>query len=110
MIAVLAIVLGGVVTYAERVLFLLGGRLRPPKAADRFLPLVGPAVLGAITLPGIIAPRGEIALTETLPAVVAAVATWLLYRGTRQAIVGLLGGLLLWWTILAVLAAVGLRA
>lgn len=110
MIAVLAILLGGVVTYVERALFLIGGRLRPPKAADRFLPLVGPAVLGAITLPGIIAPRGEIALTETLPAVVAAVATWLLYRGTKQAIVGLLGGLLLWWTILAVLAAVGLRA
>lgn len=109
MIAVLAIVLGGVVTYVERVLFLIGGRLRPPKAAERFLPLVGPAVLGAITLPGIVAPRDEISLAETLPALAAAVVSWALYRLTKQAIIGLLGGLIVWWTILAVLAALGLR-
>lgn len=109
MLDLLAIALGGVVTYLERVVFLVTKRIRPPKRVLKFLPLVGPAVLGAIAVPGLIAPRGEISLVETVPALLAAVVSYLLWRWTRQMIVGLLGGLVLWWGIVALLNWWGLR-
>jgi branched-subunit amino acid transport protein len=103
----LAIVLGGIVTFVTRAIFLVSRKLRPPKRLEKYLPLVGPAVLGAIAIPGILAPRGEISLADTVPAVIAAVATWLGWRFTRQIAVGLLVGLGLWWAILAVMVALG---
>ena len=109
MLDLLAIVLSGVVTYVTRVIFLVSRKVRPPKRTLRYLPLVGPAVLGAIAVPGIIAPRDVISLTETLPALAAAVVALLLFRWTKQMVIGLLGGLLVWWGIIAVLAALGLR-
>jgi branched-subunit amino acid transport protein len=66
-------------------------------------------VLGAIAIPGILAPRGEISLIDTVPAVIAAVATWLGWKFTRQIAVGLIVGLGLWWAILAVMVAVGVE-
>jgi branched-subunit amino acid transport protein len=105
----IAIALGGVVTFATRVLFLLSKKLRPPRRAVRYLPLVGPAVLGAIAVPGILAPRGELSLVETLPAVAAALLSWLLFRWTKQLVIGLVGGLVLWWGIVLVLSLAGLR-
>jgi branched-subunit amino acid transport protein len=109
MLDLLAIVLGGVVTYVTRVLFLVSKKLRPPQRFVRYLPLVGPAVLGAIAVPGILAPRGEVSLVETLPAIAAAVVSWLLFRWTKQLVIGLAGGLLLWWGIVFVLSITGLR-
>lgn len=109
MLDLLAIALGGVVTYLERVIFLIGKRIRPPKRALRYLPLVGPAVLGAIAVPGLVAPRGEISLVETVPALLAAVVSILLWRWTKQMVIGLVGGLLLWWGLVALLWALGLR-
>ena len=110
MLDFLAIVLGGVVTYVTRVLFLVSKKVRPPRKSLRYLPLVGPAVLGAIAVPGILAPRGEVSLVETLPAVVAAVLSWLLFRRTKQLVIALVGGLVLWWGIVFVLSVLGLRA
>jgi branched-subunit amino acid transport protein len=110
MLELLAVVLGGIVTYVTRVLFLVSERLRPPRRFVRYLPLVGPAVLGAIAVPGILAPRGEVSLVETIPAVVAALVSWLLFRWTKQLVIGLAGGLLLWWGIVFVLSATGLRS
>ena len=107
MLELLAIVLGGVVTFVTRALFLVSKKLRPPKRVEKYLPLVGPAVLGAIAIPGILAPRGEVSLVDTVPAVVAAVAAWLVWKLTRQTALGLIAGLGLWWGILAVLAALG---
>lgn len=109
MLELLAIVLGGIVTFISRALFLVSRKLRPPKKVERYLPLVGPAVLGAIAIPGILAPRGEISLVDTVPAVVAAVVTWLGWRGTKQIALGLLAGLLVWWGILAVMVALGVE-
>ena len=109
MLDFLAIVLGGVATYVTRVLFLVSKKVRPPRKSLRYLPLVGPAVLGAIAVPGILAPRGEVSLVETLPAVVAAVLSWLLFRKTKQLVIALVGGLVLWWGIVFVLSVVGLR-
>lgn len=103
MLELLAIVLGGVVTFVTRAVFLVSRKLRPPKRVERYLPLVGPAVLAAIAVPGILAPRGAISPLDTVPAVIAAIVTWLVWRWTRQIALGLVAGLLLWWAILAVL-------
>lgn len=109
MLELLAVILGGVVTFVTRALFLVSKKLRPPKRVEKYLPLVGPAVLGAIAIPGILAPRGEVSLVDTIPAVVAAVVTWLIWRWTKQIALGLLAGLGLWWAILAVMAALGVE-
>jgi branched-subunit amino acid transport protein len=106
MLELLAIVLGGIVTFVSRAIFLVSRKLRPPKKVERYLPLVGPAVLAAIAVPGILAPRDAITLVDTGPAGVAAVVTWLVWRFTKQIALGLLAGLLLWWGIIAVLAFV----
>jgi branched-subunit amino acid transport protein len=110
MLDVLAIALSGVVTYLERVIFLVSKRVRPPLRTLRYLPLVGPAVLGAIAVPGILAPRGEVSLVETVPAVLAAVLAVLLWKWTKQLVIGLVGGLALWWALVYVLVLVGWRA
>lgn len=109
MLEMVAIVLGGIVTFVTRALFLVSRKLRPPKRIERYLPLVGPAVLGAIAIPGILAPRGEISLVDTVPAVIAAVATWLGWKATKQIAVGLIAGLGLWWAILAVMVSFGVE-
>ena len=109
MLDALAILLSGVATYVTRVLFLVTKKVRPPKRALRFLPLVGPAVLGAIAVPGLLAPRGEISLVETTPAIVAAIVATLLWRWRRQMVVGLVGGLIVWWGIVFALVQFGLR-
>lgn len=106
----LAIVLGGVVTYLTRVLFLVTDKLRPPRRSLRYLPLVGPAVLGAIAVAGILAPRGEVSLVETLPAAAATVLSWLVFRVTKQLVIALIGGLVLWWGIVFLLSLAGLRS
>lgn len=109
MLDLLAVILGGVVTFVTRALFLVSKKLRPPKRIEKYLPLVGPAVLGAIAIPGILAPRGELSLVDTIPAVIAAVVTWLVWKWTRQIAAGLVAGLGIWWAILAVMAALGVE-
>ncbi|MGX5680329.1 AzlD domain-containing protein [Schumannella luteola] len=107
MLEILAVVISGVVTFATRVVFLVDKRVRPPKRVVRYLPLIGPAVLAAIAVPGILAPRGALTWYDSVPAVLAAVVSWGLWRWSRQTWVGLLGGLVTWWAVLAVLAALG---
>ena len=110
MLDLLALLLSGLVTYVERAIFLVSKKVRPPVKALRYLPLVGPAVLGAIAVPGILAPRGELSLTETLPAVVAAVVAVVFWRWTKQLVVGLIAGLGIWWALIFVLVQLGARA
>lgn len=107
MLDALAIVLAAVVTFVTRVIFLIDKRLRPPKRVVRYLPLIGPAVLAAIAVPGILAPRGELSWVDSVPAVIAAVVAMLLWHWSKQTWVGLLGGLVTWWGVIAVLAAFG---
>ena len=109
MLDLLAILLSGLATYVERVIFLVTKKVRPPRRALRYLPLVGPAVLGAIAVPGILAPRGELSLVDTIPAVIAAVAAALLWRWTKQLVIALVGALVLWWGLVFVLVQLGLR-
>ncbi|MGR0220068.1 AzlD domain-containing protein [Agromyces sp. ZXT2-6] len=93
----------GLGTYALRSAFLVGRDARPPAALDRLLPHIAPAVLAAIAAPSLLAPRGIISAEETLPALVAAAATWLLWARTERMPLALIGGLGLWWAIEAVL-------
>jgi hypothetical protein len=50
----------------------------------RLLPRVGPAVLAAVILPVLLAPRGQMPVIETLPSLVAALAAWVLWRRTTR--------------------------
>lgn len=104
----LAILLAGLGTYVERVIFLVSKKVRPPRRALRYLPLVGPAVLGAIAVPGILAPRGELSLTETIPAVIAAIVAGFVWKWTRQLVFGLVAGLAVWWGLIFALVQLGL--
>ena len=107
MLELVALLASAVVTYVERAIFLVSKKVRPPRRALRYLPLVGPAVLGAIALPGILAPRGELSLTETVPAVIAAVLAGLVWKWTKQLVIGLIVGLALWWGLIYLLVQVG---
>lgn len=85
----------GLGTYALRAAFLVGARSDPPAPLARLLPHIGPAVLAAITLPALLAPRGTVSVADTLPAVLAAAAAWLLWRRTRSLPIALFGALAL---------------
>jgi branched-subunit amino acid transport protein len=102
-LAILAVI--GLGTYAMRAAFLVTARADPPPRLARLLPHVGPAVLAAITLPALLAPRGEVSLTESLPSVLAALVAWALWRRTASLPVALFGGLALWWLALWALTA-----
>ena len=97
----------GLGTYAMRAIFIVSGRAAPAGLA-RLLPHVGPAVLAAITLPALVAPRGTIALADTLPALLAAataVLLWRLWRRNGRLPVALFGGLGVWWSAGLVVAS-----
>ncbi len=105
----LELLLSGLVTFVERALFLVTKRVRPPQRLLRYLPLVGPAVLGAIAVPGLLAPRGEISLIDTVPALLAAVVAVLLMRRTKQLVIALVVSLVFWWAMVFALVQLGLR-
>lgn len=92
LLVLLVIALG---TYALRASFLVTARPQPPAPLARVLPHVGPAVLAAITLPALVAPRGAVALGDTVPALLAAVVAALLWRRTRSLPLALFAGLAL---------------
>ena len=88
----------GLGTYAMRAMFLVTARHQPPAPVARLLPYVGPAVLGAITLPAFVAPRGSISFVGTVPALLAAVVAWMAWRCAKKNLpIALFGGLAVWW-------------
>jgi branched-subunit amino acid transport protein len=93
----LVLVAIGLGTYAMRAVFLVTARSEPPAVVARLLAHVGPAVLAAITLPALIAPRGTVSAAESLPALGAAAVAWILWRRTQRLPVALFGGLGAWW-------------
>jgi branched chain amino acid efflux pump len=101
----LVLVAIGLGTYAMRAVFLVTARSEPPAPVARLLAHAGPAVLAAIVLPALIAPRGTVSVTESLPALGAAGLAWLLWRRTERLPVALFGGLGAWWLSIAALAA-----
>ena len=93
----LILVVIGLGTYAMRAAFLVMAGHQPPARVARLLPHVGPAVLAAITLPALLAPRGQLSLVETVPALLAAAAASGLWRRTNSLPVALFGGLVMGW-------------
>jgi predicted branched-subunit amino acid permease len=93
----LTLVVIGVGTYAMRAAFLVTARRQPPALVARLLPHIGPAVLAAITLPALIAPRGSVAVADTVPALLAAAIAAVMWRRTKNLPVALFGGMALWW-------------
>ncbi len=94
-----------IVTYVLRVIFLLSRRLSVPRWMERWLPGVGPAVLAAIAFPALVAPQGEISVAETLPSLIAAAVAWVIFHFTQRLAVALIGGMVAWWALLALVAA-----
>jgi len=74
----------GVGTYAMRAAFLVTARRQPSALLARLLPHIGPAVLAAITLPALIAPRGSISIADTVPALLAAAISAVAWRRTKS--------------------------
>jgi branched-subunit amino acid transport protein len=93
----LVLVAIGLGTYAMRAVFLVSVRSEPSAPVARLLAHVGPAVLAAITLPALIAPRGTVSPAESLPALGAAALAWVLWRWSGRLPVALFGGLGAWW-------------
>jgi|tagenome__1003787_1003787.scaffolds.fasta_scaffold20936691_2 branched-subunit amino acid transport protein len=91
----------GVGTYVLRVAFLVTADRVAPAKVTKALAYVGPAVLAAIAVPALFAPRGAISVAETVPSLVAGLAAWLLWRRTQLVAVSLLGALGVWWAALA---------
>jgi branched-subunit amino acid transport protein len=90
----------GLGTYAMRAVFLATARHHPPALVARLLPHVGPAVLAAITLPAIVAPRGAVSLAATVPALLAAAVAGIVWRWANKNLpVALFGGLAVWWLV-----------
>lgn len=109
MLELVAIVLGGITTFVTRALFLVSGKLRPPKRVEKYLPLVGPAVLGAIAIPGIILVGGNgFSPIDAVPAVIAGAAAWVVWAWTKQTWIALVASLGLWWALLALMALLGI--
>ena len=98
----LVIALAGLGTYVLRAVFLLRRREPGPEGANPALQLVAPAVLGAIALPLVLAPRGAISLTETLPSLAAAGVALLVWRRTRGFPLPMVAGLVTWWLALLI--------
>jgi len=88
----------GAGTYAMRAVFLVTARHQLPAPVGRLLPYVGPAVLAAIALPAFVAPRGSVSFAGTVPALLAAVVTWMAWRCAKNNLpIALFGGLAVWW-------------
>jgi branched-subunit amino acid transport protein len=101
----LVIVVVGLGTFAMRAVFLVRRRDAAHEGADPMLALVAPAVLAAIMLPALLAPRGEVSPGDTGASLAAAVAVLVVWRRTRAFPLALLAGLAGWWLVLALVAA-----
>jgi branched-subunit amino acid transport protein len=95
----LTLVAIGVGTYAMRAVFVVTARRGPPAPLARLLPFVGPAVLAAITLPALVAPRGVVSFADTVPALLAATVATVAWQRTKRLPVALFGGLAVWWLL-----------
>ena len=93
----------GLGTYAMRAVFLVRRAKPVRQRSNPMLQLVAPAVLAAITLPALLAPRGTVSLPDTSASLAAAATCFLVWKHTRKLPHSLLAGLVAWWLALAIL-------
>lgn len=100
----LAMLAGGLLTFAIRAAFLLGGaRWAPGPGFRRLLAYVPPAVLAALIAPEIFVTGGELVLGPTNPRLWAALGAALVAWRTRSVLATIATGLLLLWGLTAFL-------
>jgi branched-subunit amino acid transport protein len=105
MLNVLVLIAIGLGTYAFRAAFVVTNRKSPPAPLAKALPLVGPAVLAAITVPALLAPGGHLSPGTSLPALAAALVCYLLRRLTNSLPLALFGGLAVGWIAISAVTA-----
>ena len=93
----------GLGTFAMRAVFLVRRGKSIHERSNPMLRLIAPAVLAAIMLPALLAPRGTTSLEETGASLAAAAACYAVWRRTRGFPHALLAGLVAWWLVLALL-------
>lgn len=91
----------GVGTYAMRSLLLLRSAMLPT-VVQRLLPSVGPSVLAAIAVPGVLSAGESTSVGSSAAVVLAALASVVWWRRCRTFGVPLAVGLLVWWASSAV--------
>lgn len=82
-----------------RAAFLVTTRSEPPCAITRLPPQVGHSVLAAITMPALIAPRGELSVVKPCLRCSPLLRPGCCGAAPRAFPVALLGGLVLWWPV-----------
>jgi branched-subunit amino acid transport protein len=96
----LIIILGGVLTFAIRLSFILfWGRLNIPDWLQRALRFVPPAVLTAIIFPELLIRNGVLDLSLTNPRLVAGAVAILVGLKTRNMILTILVGMAVLWLL-----------
>lgn len=91
----------GLGTFAMRAAFLVRARRPARERSGPVLQMVAPAVLAAIMLPALVAPRGAVSLQDTGASLAAAAACFAAWRRTTSLPKALLAGLVAWWFVLA---------
>jgi len=100
----LTVLLGGLITYAERLSLIVPlGRVTLPPVLVRGLRFVPPAVLTAIIVPELLLPRGELDFSlgnaRLLAGALAAVIAW----WSRNVILTVVSGMVTLWVLTALL-------
>jgi len=100
----LTVLLGGLITYAERLSLIVPlGRVTLPPVLVRGLRFVPPAVLTAIIVPELLLPRGELDFSlgnaRLLAGALAAVVAW----WSRNVILTVVSGMVTLWVLTALL-------
>jgi branched-subunit amino acid transport protein len=100
----LVMLLGGLLTYATRLSFiLLMEKLRVPGWLRRSLTYVPPAVLTAIIFPEIFVQQGEINISLLNPRLIAGFLAVMVAWRTRNALLTVTAGMLCLWIVQAIL-------
>ena len=93
----------GLGTFAMRAAFLVRRGRSVRERTNPVLSLGGPAVLAGRMLPALLAPRGTVSLQETAASLAAGAVCFAVWRRTRGFPQALLGGLVAWWLVLALI-------
>jgi branched-subunit amino acid transport protein len=100
----LVIIIGGLITYAIRLSFIVVfGKMQIPPLVSRALRFIPPAVLTAIIFPEVLMPSGKPEITFTNARLLAAVLAGLVAWRTRNAVLTILAGMIALLVLQAIL-------
>jgi branched-subunit amino acid transport protein len=106
MIIWLTILVGGLLTYAIRLSFIIVlGKMNVPESIRRALRFVPAAVLSAIILPEMVRPGGELNLSPLNPRLLAGLIAGLVAWRTKNILLTIAAGMGALWVIQAILGS-----